>query len=116
MGKKHQYNSSSGARPANRVLIKFKMRAKFDVLRFKVHSADHNKILHMSRQCNCRDMRKNSLQSIEHILNYLTPNSDWISNLIEILLIGQGPVQDHCDIFAYIEFSFVTAASVQQSH
>ena len=36
-------------------------------------------------------MCKISLWSIEHVLNYSTPNFDQISNSIEIPLVGQGP-------------------------
>ena len=56
-----------------------------------MYCIDHNKILHMSRQCNCRDMCKISLRSVEHILNYSTPNFCWISNWIEIPLMAPGP-------------------------
>ena len=47
-----------GAYPTNDILIKFEIRPKFAVLRFKMYSTDHNEILHMSRQCNCHDMCK----------------------------------------------------------
>ena len=49
---------------------------------------DHNKILHMSWQCNCRDVCKILLWSLEYVLNYSTPYFDRISNSIEILLVG----------------------------
>ena len=50
-----------GTCPANDIAIKFEIWPKFAVLWFKMYSTDHNEILHMSRQCNCRDMCKISL-------------------------------------------------------
>ena len=44
----------------------------------------------MSWEYNCRDLCKISLWSVEHILNYATPNFDPISNSIEIS-VGRGP-------------------------
>ena len=61
------------------------------MLLFITYSADHNEILHMSRQFYCRDMCKISLWSVEHILNHSTPNFDRISNSTEILLVGWAP-------------------------
>ena len=58
-----------GARPTNDNSIEFEIRSKLVVLLFEMYSADHNEMLHMSRQCNCRDVYKISLWSIEHILN-----------------------------------------------
>ena len=43
-------------------------------------STDHNKILHTSQQCNCRDWRKISLWSVKYILNQSTSNFGRISN------------------------------------
>ena len=51
----------SGARPTNDISIEFEIRPNFAVLCFKMFSTDHNEILHMSRQCNCRDVCKISL-------------------------------------------------------
>ena len=50
-----------GTRPTNDISIEFVIRPKIAVLWFKIYSTDHNKILHMSRQCNCRDVCKISL-------------------------------------------------------
>ena len=58
-----------GARPTNDISIEFEIRPKFAVLWFKLYSTDHNEILHTSRQCNCLDVCKISLLSVEHILN-----------------------------------------------
>ena len=61
-------------RPTNDILIEFEIRPKFEVLWFKMYSADYNKILHTSQQGNCCDLCKISLQLFENILNYSTPN------------------------------------------
>ena len=53
--------------------------------------ADHNDILHTSRQCHCRDVCKISLWSVEYIRNYSVLNFYRISNSIEICLVGQAP-------------------------
>ena len=45
---------------------KFEIRPKFAVLWFKMFFTNHDVILHMSRQCNSRDMCK---ISAEHNLN-----------------------------------------------
>ena len=45
-----------GARPTNDISIEFEIRPKFAVLWFKMYSTDHYEILHMSQQCNCRDV------------------------------------------------------------
>ena len=39
-----------GARPTYNISIEFEIQPKFTVLWFKIHSADHNEILHTSRQ------------------------------------------------------------------
>ena len=59
--------SSPGARPTNGISIEFEIRSKFAVFWFKRYSTDHNKILHTSRQCNCRDVCKILLWWVEHI-------------------------------------------------
>ena len=59
----------SGARPTNDISFGFEIRPKLAVLWFEIYSTDHNEILHMSRQCNCRDVCKFSLWSVEHTLN-----------------------------------------------
>ena len=46
--------------------------------------------------CNCRDMCKILLWSVEHVLKYSTPNFDQISNLIEIPLTHWGRVTHIC--------------------
>ena len=51
---------------------------------WKMQSTDHNEILHTSRQCDCHNVCKNSLWSIDDGLNYSAPNFDRISNSIEI--------------------------------
>ena len=45
-----------GALPTNAISIEFEIWPKFAVLWFKMCSTDHNKILHTSRQYNCRDV------------------------------------------------------------
>ena len=56
-----------GARPTDDISIEFEIQSKFAVLRLKIYWTDHNKILHMSRQCNCRDVCKIVLWSVKHI-------------------------------------------------
>ena len=46
----------TGARPTDDISIEFEIRPKYAVLWFKMYSADHNGILHTSRQSNCRDV------------------------------------------------------------
>ena len=82
-----------GGRPTKNILIKFEIWPKYVVLWFKMYSTNHNKILHTSRQCNCRDVCKISLWLVEQILNYSTPNFNRFSNSIEISLVGQAPGQ-----------------------
>ena len=86
----HEY-VGLGPCPTNDISIKFKIIPKFEVLWFKPYSTDHNENLHTSRQCNCRDMCKILLWSVEQILNYSPPNFDQISNSIQIALVGWGP-------------------------
>ena len=57
------------ARPTNDISIEFKIQPKFAVLWFKMHSTNHNEILHTSRECNCGDVCKISLWPVEHISN-----------------------------------------------
>ena len=83
-----------GASPTNDISIEFVIRPKIAVLWFKIYSTDHNKILHTSRQYNCRDVCKISLWSIKHILNKSIPNFDRISNSIEIALVGRAPYRN----------------------
>ena len=67
------------------------IRPKFAILWFKMFSTDHNEILHMSRQCNCRDVCKISLWSAEYIMNKTITKFHWISNSFETLLVGRAP-------------------------
>ena len=51
------------------------------MLLFVTYSSTNIKILHMSQQCNCRDVCKILLWSVEHILNQSTPNFEfWIQS------------------------------------
>ena len=58
-----------GARPTKDISIEFGIRPKFAVLSINTYLTDHNESLHTSRQLHCRDVCKNSLRSVEHILN-----------------------------------------------
>ena len=59
-----------GARSTNDISIEFEIRPKFQVLWFKMmYSTDHKETWHTSRQCNCSDMCKVLLWSVEHILD-----------------------------------------------
>ena len=80
--------SSHGACPTNYISIEFEIRSKFVLLWIKMYSTDHNKILHTSRQCNSCGMCKISLWSVDQILNHSITNFHWISNSIEISLVG----------------------------
>ena len=55
------------------------------------YSADHNDVLHTSRQCHCRDVSKISLWSVKYIQNWSVLNFHRISNSIEICLVGRAP-------------------------
>ena len=59
----------TGARPTKNISIEFEIRWKFKTLWCKIYAADHNDILHTSRQCHCRDVCKVSLWSVEYIRN-----------------------------------------------
>ena len=80
-----------GCHPTNDILIEFEFGSKFVVLWFRMCSSDHNKILHMSWQWYCRGMCKISLWSVDQNLTHSIIKFDWISNLIEISLVGQEP-------------------------
>ena len=56
-----------GPCPTNDIWIEFEIQPEFVVFCFKMYWTDHNKILCMSRQCNCRYMCKILLFSVEHI-------------------------------------------------
>ena len=90
-GRRYFLVGRPGARPTNDISIEFEIRPKFAGLWFKMHSTDHNEILHTSRQCNCRDVCKISLWSVTYILNWSTQNIGRISNSIEISLVGRAP-------------------------
>ena len=83
----------AGARPTNDISIEFEILPKFAGLWFKMHSANHNEMLHKSRQLHCRDVCNISLWSVMYILNWTTPNFGRISNSIEISLVGRAPGQ-----------------------
>ena len=92
-----------GTCPTNGTSIEFEIWPKVGVLGFKTYSADHNKILYMSRHYNCRDVCKISLWLVENILNYSTPNFDRISNSIEIPFLRRAldqtyPEPEQCDV------------------
>ena len=72
------------------------IRSKFEVLWFKMSSTNHNKILHMSRQCYCRDMCKILLWSTEYVMNKSITKFHRISNSIEISLVGWPPATLSC--------------------
>ena len=66
----------SGARPTKDISIEFEIQWNFVMLLFITCSADHDKILHTSRQLHCRAVCNISLLSVEHVLNQSTPNFD----------------------------------------
>ena len=68
-GDTQQTCSDSGARLANDISTELEIRPKDAVLWFKMYSIDHNEILHTSLLCNCRDVCKISLWSLQYILN-----------------------------------------------
>ena len=84
-----------GARPTNGISIEFEIWLKFGVLWFQICSTDHNKILHLSRQLHCHDVCKILLWSAKYVMKKSNTNFHWISNLIEILLVGQAPGHQH---------------------
>ena len=84
-------NPGPGARPTNAISFEFEIRSKLGALWFKIGSIDHNEILHTSQQCNCRDVCKISLWSLEYILNQITAKFCRISNSIEIPFVGWAP-------------------------
>ena len=82
---------SPGARPTKHISIEFEIRWKFKTLWCKIFAADHNDILHTSRQWHCRDMCKIWLWSAANILHQSVLNFHRISNSIEICLVGRAP-------------------------
>ena len=61
------------------ISIEIEIQWNFVMLLFITYSADHNDILHTSRQLYCRDVCKISLWSARHILNQSNPNFGRIS-------------------------------------
>ena len=68
-----------------------KFYKKFGVLWFEICSTDLKEILHTPRQLHCRDVCKFSLWSAENIMNKAITSFHWISNSIEISLVGRAP-------------------------
>ena len=81
------------------------------MLWFKTCSNDHNKILHMSQQCYCRDMCKISSWSIQYVMYKNIINFRWISNSIEISLVGQAPASHWMPTFWILTFLFISTLS-----
>ena len=79
-----QLHYMPNTRPTNDIAIKLEIRSKFVVLWFKKCSAEHNKMLHTSRQCYCRDVCKILLWSVDQTLNHSITKFHWISNSIEV--------------------------------
>ena len=78
------------------------------MLNFEICITDHNEILHTSRECNCRDVGKNSLWSVENILTKNIPNFDRISNSLKIpLVVCQS-------LFSYSWFRVMFLAATKQ--
>ena len=75
-----------GHRPTDGISVEFEIRSKFEVLWFKLHSANNNEILHTSRQCTCRDACQISFDQLSMFLTL----AHQILNLIEIPLVGRG--------------------------
>ena len=80
-----------GARPTNGISIEFKIPSNFVVPWFKSFPTDHNEILHTPGQCYCRDVCTIMLWSVESVMNKSISKFHWISNSIEISLVGQAP-------------------------
>ena len=74
--------------PTNGIAIEYEIQSKFTVLWFKIYSTNHNKILYTSRQCHYCDMCKTLLWSVEYVINKSITNFHWLSNSIEVLLVG----------------------------
>ena len=81
----------SCARPTNDISIEFEIRSEFVVLWLKMRSTDHNEISHMTRHCYCCDVCKTSLFSARYVVNKNIKKFHWISNSIEISLVGWVP-------------------------
>ena len=83
--------TGSGICNTDDISIEFEIECSFVMILFITCSANHNEILHMSRQLHCRDMCLILLWLVEHILNQNTPNFVLSSNFIKIPLVGQVP-------------------------
>ena len=70
----HQCSQRHAPHPTNDISIEFEIRLKFEVPYCKMYSTDYNEILHISRQCNCRDVCKISSWLVKYVLNYSIPN------------------------------------------
>ena len=92
------------------------IRPKFAILWFKMFSTDHNEILHMSRQCNCRDVCKISLWSAEYIMNKTITKFNWISNSFETLLVGRAPCLTREDNLSPFKLNSYPCISVELTH
>ena len=80
------------ARPTNDISIELEIQQHFVMILFIIYSADHNGILHTSRQIHYHNVRKILLWSVDHILKHSTPKFDRISSSVEI------PLDDGCHI------------------
>ena len=79
--------SIPGARPTKHISVNFEIRWIFKTLFFKIYAADHNNILHTSRQS---------------VLNFHR-----ISNSTEICLVGRAPGSrfDQCLVDVFVDVS-----------
>ena len=75
---------SSGARPTNDISIEFEIWPKFAMLLFNTYSADHNDILHTSRQLHCR-----------RVQNFVAISGAYFK-------------LEHCEIWSNFEFDRIT--------
>ena len=107
-----RHKSLPGACPTKNISIEFEILPKFAMLWYKMYSFDHNEILHTSRQLHCRDVCKIPMWSLEHILNYSTPNFDRISNSIEIPLVGRAPDTVEC-CYNMVQYNMILHTSLQ---
>ena len=77
-----------GTRPTNGIFDWIRSSIKFW---FKTCSTNHKEILHTSRQLHCCDMCKILLWLAEHVMNKSITKFHWISNFIELSLVGRAP-------------------------
>ena len=69
--------------------IEFEVRSNFVVFWFKTCSTNHKEILHTSRQLHCCDVCKILLWLAEHVMNKSITKFHWISNFIQLSLVGR---------------------------